>query len=109
MLDNSYGATFYFFSLIENLKMDERFETYGSDGFKVQFLHNERGKLIKTDKLFCNLYDFCVIQHASGFMKTFEWYHPKGAKIEKILQKKWEKKRRLTFNKCRIKENKGGR
>ena len=36
----------------------------GSDGFRVQFLHDKRGKLIKTDKLFHNLHDFWAIQHA---------------------------------------------
>ena len=73
MLDNSYGATFfYLFSLIENFKMDEAFEIYGSGGFRDEFLHDQRGKLIKTDNLFYNIYDFGVVQHALGFMKTFQ-------------------------------------
>ena len=36
----------------------------GSDGFRVQILHDKGGKLIKTDKLFHNLHDFWAIQHA---------------------------------------------
>ena len=87
--------------------MDEAFETYGSDGFRDEFLHDERGILIKTDKLFYNISDFWVMQHASGFMKTFEWYKPKEAKLEKILRAN-EKNERLTFDKCSVKENKGG-
>ena len=75
--------------------MDEAFETYGSDGFRDEFLHDERGKLIKIDKLFYNIYDFWVMQHASGFMKTFEWYNPKEAKLEKILRRKWKKMKDL--------------
>ena len=54
---------FLFFSLIENFKMGDMVEN-GSDGFRVQFLHDKRGKLIRTDKLFHNLHDFWAIQHA---------------------------------------------
>ena len=65
-------------------------ENYGSDGFRVDFLYNERGKLIKGDSLFHNIYDFWVCIHASGFMKINHWYHPKTAKLERGLRKKWE-------------------
>ena len=44
MLENCYGATFfYFFSLIENFEMGDMLQTYGSDGFRVQFLRDEGG------------------------------------------------------------------
>ena len=43
-------------------------ETYGSDGFRVEFLHNERGKLIKGGSLFNNIYDFWLYIHAAGFI-----------------------------------------
>ena len=33
-------------------------ETSDSDGFRVEFLHDERGKLINGDSLFNNIYDF---------------------------------------------------
>ena len=109
MLDNSYGATFLiFFSLIENFKMDELFETYGSDGFRDKILHDERGKLIKTDKLFYKIYDFWVMQHASGFMKTFEWYNPKEVKLEKILRRKCEKMKDLPLINVVLKKIKEG-
>ena len=70
-------------------------ETYGSDGFRVEFLHDKRGKLIKGDSLFNNIYDFWVCIHAAGFMKVNRWYHPKTAKLEKVLCKKWEKTKYL--------------
>ena len=66
-------------------------KTYGSDGFRTDFLHDGRGKLIKGEKLFLNIYDFWVCIHASGFMKVNRWYYPKTAKLEKVLRKKWEK------------------
>ena len=66
-------------------------ETYGSDGFRTNFLHDERGKLIKGEHLFLNIYTFWVCIHASGFMKVNRRYHPKTAKLEKVLRKKWEK------------------
>ena len=64
-------------------------KTYGSDGFWVEFLHDERGKLIKGDSLFNNIYDFWVCVHVTGFMNVNRWYHPKTAKLEKVLRKKW--------------------
>ena len=74
---------FYFFQLYKNLKMSE---TYGS--FRVEFSHDERGKLIKSDRLFYNIYDYWACIHAEGFMKVNRWYNPKVAKLEKVLRKK---------------------
>ena len=54
------------FSFIRNYKMSD--ETYGSDGFRVECLHNERGKLIKGGSLFNNIYDFWLYIHAAGFI-----------------------------------------
>ena len=45
-------------------------ETYGFDGFRVECLRDERGKLIKVDSLFNNIYDFWVCIDAAGFMKV---------------------------------------
>ena len=70
-------------------------ETYGSDGFCTDFLQDERGKLIKGENLFLNIYDFRVCIHASGFMKVNRWYHPKTAKLRKVLRKKWKKTKDL--------------
>ena len=95
MLDNSYGSAFLYFdfSFIRNYKMSD--ETYDSDGFRKEFLHDERGKLIKGDSLFNNIYDFWVCIHAAKFMKVNQWYHPKTANLEKVLCKKWEKTKDL--------------
>ena len=65
------------------------YETYGS--FWVEFLNDERGRLLKSDSLFLNIYDFWVLSHAQGFMKVSRWYHPKKAKLERVLRKKRER------------------
>ena len=65
------------------------YETYGS--FRVKFLNDERGRLLKSDSLFLNIYDFWVLSHAQGFMKVNHWYHPKKAKLERVLRKKRER------------------
>lgn len=70
-------------------------ETYGS--FRVEFQYNERGKLIKGDTLFHNICDFWVCIHCEGFMTCNEWHHPKTAKLEKVLRKKWEKAKDLSI------------
>ena len=65
------------------------FETYGS--FRVEFLYDIKGKSLKSDSLFLNIYDFWAILHeASLSMKCEEWCHPKVAKLEQILRKKWK-------------------
>ena len=51
------------------------YETYGS--FRAKFLNDERGKLLKSDSLFLNIYGFWVLSHVQGFMKVNRWYHPK--------------------------------
>ena len=60
------------------------YETYGS--FRVKFLNDERGKLLKSDSLFLNIYDFWVLNHAQGFMKVNRWYHPKKARLERVTK-----------------------
>ena len=70
-------------------------ETYGS--FRVEFQYNERGKLIKGDTLFHNICDFWGCIHCEGFMTCNEWNHPKTAKLEKVLRKKWEKAKDLSI------------
>ena len=78
-----------FFSLLISLKMSDRFETYGSADIRTSFLNDERGKLIKSDSLFKNLYDYWTCLHASGAITSFVWYHPKIAKLEMIIRRKW--------------------
>ena len=64
-------------------------ETYAL--FCVEFLHDERGKLINGDTLFHNIFDFWAGIHCKGIIHCNEWCHPKTAKLEKVLRKKWEK------------------
>ena len=72
MLDNSYGSAFLYFdfSLIRNYKMSD-------ETVRKEFLHDERGKLIKGDSLFNNIYDFWVCIHAEGFMKLISGTIPR--------------------------------
>ena len=51
------------------------YETYGS--FRVEFLNDERGKWLKSDSLFLNIYEFWVLSYVQGFMKVNRCYHPK--------------------------------
>ena len=44
------------------------YETYGS--FRVEFLHDKKGKLLKSDELFLYIYDFWVLTHAPESMKV---------------------------------------
>ena len=89
MLDSSYGSIFLiFFSAITKIKI--AFETYGS--FRVEFLCDKKGKLLKFDSLFLNIYDFwTILNEAPISMKCEEWYHPKVAKLERVLRKKWKR------------------
>ena len=45
-------------------------ETYGS--FRVEFLHDERGNLIKEDTLFHNIFDFWAFIHCKGIIHCNE-------------------------------------
>ena len=45
------------------LLMTDCFETYGSANLRVVFMDDERGKRIKEDTLFENLYDFWTLYH----------------------------------------------
>ena len=47
-------------------------------------------KLIKSDELFLNIYDFWVLKQAF-FMHRRRWYHPKITKLEKISRRKQER------------------
>ena len=63
------------------------YETYGS--FRVEFL-DKREKLMRSDRLFFNIYDYSTLVHVEGIMKIESWYYPKLDKLEKYLTKKWK-------------------
>ena len=52
-------------------------------------MNDKEGKLIKSDTLFLNLYDFWTCFHAT-YKTLFIWYHPKTHLLEMALRKKWE-------------------
>ena len=94
--DNTYRSIFIFFSLTISLRMSDRFETYGSAEIRTIFMNDEEGKLIKSDSLFENLYDFWSCFHMS-YKTLFIWYHPKMAQLEKAIRQKWVTTKDLTL------------
>ena len=77
---------FFFFS---PTKMSE---TYGSGDLRVECLHDKRGKNIKGESLFLNLYDYWTLLHTE---LKFHWYHPKIAILEKQIRKKLKDSKEL--------------
>ena len=63
-------------------------ETYGSDGLRVECLNDEKGKNVKGESLFLNLYDYWTFLHAEFKHLYYLWYHPKVALLEKQIRKK---------------------
>ena len=53
--------------------MADHLETYGSAKLKVFFIDDEKGKGIKKDTLFKNLYDFWNLFHDPN-KSIFYWY-----------------------------------
>ena len=63
-------------------------DTYGS--FRQDFLADKKGKLIKTDRVFFNIYDYWGLVYAPRSIRVERWYHPKVALLKKHLRKKWK-------------------
>ena len=68
--------------------MNDFFETYGSANLRVVFMDDERGKRIKEDTLFENLYGFWTSYHDPN-KKLFWWYQQKIWKLEMSIRKIW--------------------
>ena len=64
-------------------------DTYGS--FREDILADRKGKLIKSDRFFFNIYDYWGLVHAPGHIKVERWYCPKLALLKKYLRKKWKR------------------
>ena len=45
-------------------------ETYGS--FRVEFLHDEDGEILKENSLFFNLYDLWTVNRSGFLLETYE-------------------------------------
>ena len=63
------------------------YETYGF--FRKEFLNDKKGKLIESDELFFNIYDFWVLKH--GFLCVVNVGTIQKYKIRKNFKKKVEK------------------
>ena len=70
--------------------MTNHLETHGSTNLRVLFMNDERGKMIKTDSLFENLYDFCTSYHDRN-KSLFYWYGHKIWKLEMSIKRKQSK------------------
>ena len=87
--------------------MSDRFETYGSAEIRTIFMNDKEEKLIKSDSLFENLYNFWSCFHMS-YKTLFIWYHPKMAQLEKVIRQKWVTTKDLVnivLNKFKEKDN----
>ena len=77
--------------------MADHFETYGSAKLKVLFMDDEKGKGIKKDTLFENLYDFWTSFHDPN-KNIFYWYGQKVCALEMSIRRKWNSKVLLLVN-----------
>ena len=77
--------------------MAKRFETYSRADIRTIFLNDERGKLMKSDTLYENLYDYLTCFHATNSIILFTWYYPKMAKLEMNIRRKWASTKDLSF------------
>ena len=63
-------------------------ETYGS--FRVEFLHDEDGDILKENSLFLNLYDLRTVNRFGFLLETYEL---EIVKLKKIIKKNWRGKK----------------
>ena len=79
----------YFFSFLflqlYNKFLEMSTETCGS--FRVEFLHDEEGKLMKGNSLFLNVYNFWSLLRCVFMLDTYE---NKVVKLEKLIRKNWK-------------------
>ena len=61
------------------------YETYGS--FWVDFLHDKRGKLIKADHLFFNVFDYWALIHVEEIVKCERCIIQKSLNWKDIFEK----------------------
>ena len=59
------------------------YKTYGF--FQKEFLNDKKSKLIESDELVLNIYNFWVLKHAF-FMHRKRW-----KKLERVLRRNWER------------------
>ena len=71
--------------------MAEQLKTYGSARLRVMFMDVKKGKLIETDTLFKNLYDFWTSYHDQN-KSIFSWHSSKICKLEMNIRRKWKSK-----------------
>ena len=55
-----------FLSFLAVIRTKMSFETYGS--FHIEFLNDKKGKLLKNNELFLNIFDFYMLYDVPGNM-----------------------------------------
>ena len=78
-------------------------ETYIT--FRVEFLHDEDGEILKENDLFFNLYDLWTVCCSGFLLETCEL---KIVKLKKIIKKKWSGKKDLPGFKVLLQKIKEG-
>ena len=68
--------------------MSDHLETYSSAKLTVLFMDDEKGREIKKDTLFENLYDFWTAFHGPN-KSLFYWYRQKIWMLEMSIRRKW--------------------
>ena len=68
--------------------MGDHLETYGSAKLRVLFMDDGKGREIKKDTLFENLYDFWTAFHGPN-KSLFYWYRQKIWMLEMSIRRKW--------------------
>ena len=78
-------------------------ETYST--FRVEFLHDEDGEILKENDLFFNLYDLWTVRCSGFLLETCEL---KIVKLKKIIKKRWSGKKDLPGFKVLLQKIKEG-
>ena len=71
--------------------MSDHLETYVSAKLRVLFMDDEKGREIKKDTLFEDLYDFWTAFHDPNKI-LFYWYRQKIWMLEMSIRRKWNSK-----------------
>ena len=79
-------------------------ETYSSDNLRTECLNDKKGKNVKGECLFLNLYDYWTFLHAEFIHLYYPWYHPKTALLEKQIRKKLADNKELPLANVLIKK-----
>ena len=64
---------------------------YGSSNLRMEYLHDEKGKKIKDNSLFDNIYDYLSACNNDGNKVGNNWHGQKMSLLEQTIRKKQKK------------------